>query len=146
MLDLFPILFFFFKLFYQELRQPDRKSDKKWPKRIAIHFVSLLWLPPIITLLYLNFSPYIIGLSVWCPLGRGSVNDNNGRYSAESIPHFEKYHHSTNGMLLFAAKFLDVWFTSVAGLLVFEAQKALCKSKGGLPSNYLLMDLEFSPA
>lgn len=128
---------------YEELRQSDKKPAKKWPKRIAIHFVSLLWLLPIIAFLYLNFAHYILGPSVWC-LGKCSVNDANGQYLAERIPQFEIRDHDTNGTLLFAAKGLEVWFTFVAGFLVFEAQKALRESKGGLPSDYSLMDLEFS--
>lgn len=49
-----------------------------------------------------------------------------------------------NGMLLFAAKGLEVWYTFVAGLLVYEAQAVLRASNGGLPDQYSLSHLEFS--
>ncbi|MCJ1268952.1 hypothetical protein MMC22_008840 [Lobaria immixta] len=49
-----------------------------------------------------------------------------------------------NGMLLFAAKGLEVWYTFVAGLLVYEAQVVLRESNGGLPEGYKLSYLEFS--
>ena len=52
--------------------------------------------------------------------------------------------HNTNGVLLFAAKALEVWFTFVAGLLVYEAQMALRESESGLPANYSKIHLEFS--
>ncbi|MCJ1464636.1 hypothetical protein MMC07_003249 [Pseudocyphellaria aurata] len=49
-----------------------------------------------------------------------------------------------NGMLLFAAKGLEVWFIFVAGLLVYDAQTILRRSKGDLPPDYALTHLEFS--
>ena len=49
-----------------------------------------------------------------------------------------------NGVLLFASKGLEVWFTFVVRLLVFEAQKALRQSNGGLSSAYSLTYLDFS--
>lgn len=49
-----------------------------------------------------------------------------------------------NGILLFAAKGLEVWYTFVAGLLVYDAQVVLRESNGGLPEGYKLSYLEFS--
>ena len=125
-------------------RRSHKKSDKKWLRRIAIHVLCLLWLLPISTLLYANFRRRIIGPSVWCPLGKCSVNDKDGYYSTERVSHNDRGDHNINGMLLFAAKALEVWFTAVAGLLVYEAQSVLRRSNGDLPPDYSLMYLEFS--
>lgn len=121
----------------------EKPSGKKRSWGIAIHVLCLLWLGPIITLLYLNFSHHIIGPSVWCPLGKCSIYDD-GMYSAAKVSRYDRRDHNTNGILLFAAKGLEVWFTFVAGLLVYEAQKVLRDSNGGLPPNYSLTYLEFS--
>lgn len=128
----------------QSNMKSDIQSNKTWPKRTAIHFVSLLWLLPIITLLYFNISRHIIGPSVWCPFGKCSVADDDGDYSTERARHNDRSDHNMNGVLLFVAKALEIWFASVAGHLVYEAQKALRESNGGLPVEYSLTDLEFS--
>lgn len=124
--------------------QSDNRYSKKWLRGIATNVICLLWLGPIITLLYLNFSKYIIGPSVWCLLGKCSIYDGDARYLAAKISRNDRNDHNTNGMLLFAAKCLEVWFVFVAGLLVYDAQKALRRSNGGLPHDYTLTHLEFS--
>lgn len=128
----------------EKLPQRQNRSGKRWPWRIVIHVLCLLWLGPIIALLYLNFSRHIIGPSIWCPLGKCSIYDGDGRYSVAQASHNDRRDHNVNGMLLFAAKGLEVWYTFVAGLLVYEAQAVLRASNGGLPDQYSLSYLEFS--
>lgn len=121
-------------------KQP-RAINSKFLRQLGIHIISLLWLGPIITLLYVNFFHHVIGPSVWCPFGKCSVTDD---YGAAKASQNDRYDHNTNGVLLFAAKGLEVWFAFVAGLLVYEAQMVLGRSKDGLPKNYSHTYLEFS--
>lgn len=128
----------------EKLPQHQNRSGKRWPWRIAIHVLCLLWLGPIITLLYLNFTRHIIGPSIWCPLGKCSIYDGDGQYLVAQVSHNDRRDHNMNGILLFAAKGLEVWYTFVAGLLVYDAQVVLRESNGGLPEGYKLSYLEFS--
>lgn len=122
----------------------DKQSGRKWTRRIVIHAVCLSWLGPIILLLYLNFSQHIIGPSLWCTKGSCTIYDDDGEYSVTKANTNDRRNHDVNGMLLFGAKTLEVWFTFVAGLLVYEVQKVLHESRDGLPKTYLLTHLEFS--
>lgn len=122
----------------------DKGTFKKWPWKIAIHFICLLWLGPIITLLCLNFSNHIIGASLWCPGGKCSIYDDDGDYSASNAGHNDHRDHNVNGVLQFVSKGLEVWYVFMAGLLIYEAQQVLRKSNRGLPEKYSLTHLEFS--
>lgn len=133
-----------YKSIHEKSPSSVKPSGKKWQWRFAIHILCLLWLGPIITLLYLNFSQHIIGPSLWCHLGRCNVYDEYGQYLVGQASRNDRRDHNVNGSLLFVAKGLEVWFTFVAGCLVYEAQKVLRESNDGLPSNYSLMHLEFS--
>ncbi|MCJ1270698.1 hypothetical protein MMC22_010595 [Lobaria immixta] len=122
----------------------DKGTIKNGPLKIAIHFICLLWLGPIITLLYLNFSNHIIGPSLWCPLGKCSIYDDDGDYLVSKASRNDHRDHNVNGVLQFASKGLEVWYVFVAGLLIYEAQQVLRKSHRGLPEKYSLTHLEFS--
>ena len=107
------------------------------------HVLSLLWLVPIITLLYLNFSHHIIGASAWCPYG-----DCNAEGATENAikraRELDRQDHDLNGALQFVAKALEVWFVFIATSLVYDIAILFAKKGRGLPVGYLLAHLEFT--
>ena len=125
----------------QEQRQP---HHKRTPLSVILnHILCLMWVAPMVTLLYLNFSNYIIGPTVWCP----SRNCNSHPFDSDSVKwaaKFDKVDHDVNGALLFAAKALEVWFTIVIGLFIYDLVVILATRGGGLPLGYLLAHLEFT--
>jgi hypothetical protein len=48
---------------------PSQTSKRRTTTTIIFQVFCIVWLVPIIALLYLNFSNYIIGASAWCPGG-----------------------------------------------------------------------------
>ncbi|KAL8869135.1 MAG: hypothetical protein Q9174_004498 [Haloplaca sp. 1 TL-2023] len=107
------------------------------------HVLSLLWLAPIITLLYLNFSHHIIGASAWCPYG-----DCNAEGATENAINrareLDRQDHDLTGALQFVAKALEVWFVFIATSLVYDIAILFAKKGRGLPVGYLLAHLEFT--
>ncbi|KAL8708362.1 MAG: hypothetical protein Q9220_006742 [cf. Caloplaca sp. 1 TL-2023] len=115
--------------------------------RILLHwlwyFLSLTWLAPIVTLLYLNFSNHVIGASVWCPGGHCNAESTteNAVGRANYLDHKD---HDTNGALQFVAKTLEVWFIFVATGLVYDMAVMFGRGGRGLPLGYFLSHLEFT--
>ncbi|KAL8656054.1 MAG: hypothetical protein Q9210_000492 [Variospora velana] len=106
------------------------------------HFLSLLWLAPIITLLYLNHSHYVIGASVWCPGGKCNA-ESNSETAYKRAQELDRQDHDTNGALQFVSKALEVWFMFVATSLVYDLGILFAREGRGLPVGYLLSHLEF---
>ncbi|KAL8696787.1 MAG: hypothetical protein Q9201_007477 [Fulgogasparrea decipioides] len=123
------------------------KPRRHRPARIFFHWLwhvlSFLWLAPIGTLLYLNFSRHVIGASAWCP--RGNCNaEINGANAIERAKQFDRQDHDLNGALQFVAKALEVWFAFVATSLIYDMGILFARGGRGLPVGYLMSHLEFS--
>ncbi|KAI4249797.1 MAG: hypothetical protein L6R40_000586 [Gallowayella cf. fulva] len=106
------------------------------------HIMSLLWIAPIATLLWLNYSHYVVGASSWCP-GHNCNADANGDNAIERATKLDHNDHNVNGALQFVAKALEVWFFFVATSLVYDMGVMFAKKGRGLPVGYLLTHLEF---
>ena len=105
--------------------------------------LGLLWLAPIITLLVLNFSSYVIGPSVWCFRRRCSADslsdDAIGKAKA-----LDKDDHNALGALQFVAKALELWFGFVAVNLIYNVAMWLADRDDGLPIGLLHASVEFA--
>ena len=116
------------------------------PRKLSLHrlllpAVSLLWLVPIATLLTLNYTKYVIGASVWCPLGRCSA-DPLMDDAIEKAKQLNKADHNTLGALLLMAKFLEAWFMLIATSIVFDVAMTFATKGNGLPVGYFLAHLQ----
>ncbi|KAL8827073.1 MAG: hypothetical protein Q9170_007158 [Blastenia crenularia] len=125
----------------------DSQSRQHARRRVFFHYLwlilSFLWLAPIAALLYLNFSHYVIGASVWCPGGK--CNSESTTDGAIARAHqLDRHDHDALGALQFVAKFLEVWFAFVATGLVYDIGILFAKKGRGLPVGYLLTHLEFA--
>lgn len=116
---------------------------KSWLWHVISHVLSLLWLAPAIILLYLNFTDKIIGNTLWCPSRNCNVV-GSGQRSAARAMNYDRMDHDVNGVLLFVQKAIELWFTAVATLLVYDIAMMFARREGGLPIGYLLMHLEFT--
>ncbi|KAL8940418.1 MAG: hypothetical protein Q9211_002283 [Gyalolechia sp. 1 TL-2023] len=105
--------------------------------------LSLLWLAPIGTLLYLNFRHFVIGASVWCPGGDCNAESTTDG-AIQRAQQLDRNDHDANGALQFAAKFLEVWFMFVATGLLYDIGLLFARQGRGLPLGYLLTHLEFT--
>lgn len=106
-------------------------------------FLSFLWLAPIVTLLYFNFSSYVIGASLWCPHGSCFFNP----FKASAFTTANQYDHSAHnllGVLQLVAKALEVWFVFVAAGLVYILANWLASRPSGLPLGLHATHVEFS--
>lgn len=97
--------------------------------------VGILWLAPMITLLYFNLSKYIIGAAAWCP-GKSchviSYNIGSNDTTTALVGRHDQENKNLLGALQFAAKALEVWFAYIATSLVYCTACALAKQRGGL--------------
>ncbi|KAE8336796.1 hypothetical protein BDV24DRAFT_154934 [Aspergillus arachidicola] len=82
------------------------------------NILSILWLVPTITLLVLNFSGYIIGSGLAC---RGAACNVDASHMAGSqkAQMLDKGNRDVLGALLLVAKIIEIWFTFIAGGLLF---------------------------
>ncbi|KAL8769557.1 MAG: hypothetical protein Q9209_004488 [Squamulea sp. 1 TL-2023] len=116
------------------------------PSRVVLHWLShilsLLWIAPIGTLLWLNLSKHVIGASVWCP-GHNCNAEGNSDNAIQRANKFDSQDHNVNGALQFVAKALEVWFFFVAASLIYDMGTMFAKKGRGLPVGYLLAHLEF---
>lgn len=124
--------------------QPRRHRRTRILLHWLAHFLSLLWLGPIVTLLYLNFSHHVIGASAWCPRGNCNAESNSETNAVRRAQTLDRQDHDINGALQFVAKALEVWFIFVATGLVYDVGILFAKKGRGLPIGYLLSHLEFS--
>lgn len=116
---------------------------RPWLWHVISHLLSLLWLAPAIILLYLNLTKQIIGNTLWCPSGHCAILGNGQRSIVEALK-YDRIDHNVTGALLFAQKGIEVWFTAVATLLVYDIAMMFARREGGLPVGYLLAHLEFT--
>lgn len=134
-----------------EIKYAEHIEERQYPRsrtklRLAIFvhlFLSLLWLAPIITLLYFNFSGRVIGASLWCP----SHNCLFNPFATDSFALANKYNHEAHnllGVLQLVAKALEVWFVFVSSGLVYLAANWLASRPSGLPLTYYASHVEFS--
>ncbi|KAL2785631.1 hypothetical protein BJX66DRAFT_342933 [Aspergillus keveii] len=117
---------------------PNRISRKSWITTTATVLFGLLWLGPIIALLVLNFDGYITGASIGC---MGYCNET---LDVSTINKFQSRSRNVLGAFQLVAKALEVWFTMIIGLLVYELTIILATSRDGLPLTYLTSNVSFA--
>ncbi|KAG6988936.1 hypothetical protein G7Y79_00067g095510 [Physcia stellaris] len=128
----------------EEIEKPQRTSPKhSWGWIIVTQFLGLLWVAPVIYLLYLNFSSFIIGPSVWCPRGHCPA-DPLASDAVGRAQRFDKHDHNTLGALQFVAKALELWFIFVACALLYNIVMTLASREYGLPVGLLTSPVEFA--
>ncbi|KAF7187507.1 hypothetical protein HII31_11131 [Pseudocercospora fuligena] len=102
--------------------------------------VAALWLAPVIAMLYLNFSGYVIGQSAWCPHGNscnnGTFNSDPG-LSSENQLRYAKQDHNLLGTLQLVAKAVEIWFNVLALWLVYLITMDIAAKAPDLPGEYL---------
>lgn len=128
----------------EEIERPQRSRPKhSWVWIIFTQFLGLLWVAPIVYLLYLNFSSFIIGPSVWCPR-RHCPADPLASDAVGRAQRFDKHDHNTLGALQFVAKALELWFIFVACALLYNIVMTLASREHGLPVGLLTSPVEFA--
>jgi hypothetical protein len=114
-------------------------KPRKWLATAIWQIFSILWLVPVVVLLYLNFTEYVIGASAWCPGGHCYLNAFN---PVTAVPQarakeFDKESHNLLGGLQFVAKGLEVWFGIIAAALMYLVTMIAAGKREGLPVGYL---------
>ncbi|KAK4983808.1 hypothetical protein LTR50_007010 [Elasticomyces elasticus] len=124
----------------------DRSYKRPLLKTCLLQFLALLWLVPIIALLYLNFKNHVIGASAWCPGGKCWVDMFNYDTSItqHNLDRLDKENHNLLGTLQLVSKALEVWFSLIAASLVYIVTMMLAAKPDGLPIGYLNRPREFS--
>ncbi|KAG7009615.1 hypothetical protein G7Y79_00002g007300 [Physcia stellaris] len=107
-----------------------------WPKMSLSWFAGLLWLAPIIVLLYFNFTNYIIGPSASCP-PEGCKADPLAASGSHWTQDLDYNDHNTLGGLQLVAKVLELWFLFIALNAVYNITTVLASSGDGLPIGLL---------
>lgn len=125
---------------------PQIKEKRAWWATMLWQTFALLWLVPIIALLYLNFTNFIIGASAWCPDGKCYLNVFNSDASVPQrrMKNFDKEDHNLLGGLQFVAKGLEVWFGIIAAALMYLITMIFAGKREGLPVGYLTRPMEFA--
>ena len=126
-----------------ELSLRARRVYRHWSKISLSLFAGLLWLAPIIVLLYFNFTNYIIGPSASCPPGGCKADPlaGSGSHWAQGLAYND---HNTLGGLQLVAKVLELWFLFVAVSVVYNITLVLASSGDGLPIGLLSTPWEFA--
>ena len=119
-----------------------KRLHRPWLWVITSQVPGLLWLVLITCLLYLNFTRYTVGTSVWCPRGChvNQLSDN----AIQRTRQLDQNDHNTLGVLQFVAKALEVLFVFVATSLVYNVATIFASRAGGLPIGYLMTHLKFT--
>lgn len=122
-----------------------KRSSQSWAWAIISQIIGLLWLAPIITLLVLNYTKYVIGASIWCPMRKCSADFLSGLASQaiSKAQQLDGKDHDVMGALQFVSKALEVWFMFISTSLVYDVAMLFAKRGGGLPVGFLLTHLEF---
>ena len=125
---------------------PQIRDHRSWWATLLWQTFALLWLVPIVALLYLNFTHYIIGASAWCPDGKCYLNVFNldSGVPQARMRGFDKEDHNLLGGLQFVAKGLEVWFGIIAAALMYLITMIFAGKKEGLPVGYLTRPMEFA--
>jgi hypothetical protein len=120
----------------QSLDQNPRQRSLTW--RITLQVSSLLWLAPIIAILFLNFKNYIVGVGIGC-FGRCESTPEQ-----RDLQGIDRKNHNILGALQLVAKALEVWFIFIAGCLIYNLSMWLITSQDRLLFSHLLMHIEFA--
>ena len=110
---------------------------------LVIQLLGLIWLAPIILLLYINFKGHIIGPSALCP-SQGCKTDSPRLQNSKWRLELDHNDHNILGTLQLVAKALEIWFFFVAGNLVYNIAMLAASLKGGLPIGLFSSPMEFS--
>lgn len=121
-------------------------KTRGWTSTIIWQILALLWLVPVVALLYLNFKSHIIGASAWCPAGHCWLQMLNPitAIPRQKARQFDKDSHDLLGGLQFVAKALEVWFGIIAASLVYLLTMKAAGKREGLPVGYLTRPMEFA--
>ncbi|PPJ58565.1 hypothetical protein CBER1_06690 [Cercospora berteroae] len=122
--------------------EPGRRilTSRPWLSTLGMQLASLLWLAPIIALLYLNFKNHVIGQSAWCPGGGGCNNgtyDANPGLAAQNALKYSKESRDLLGSLQLVAKALEIWFALIALWFVYLFTMRMASKDHGVPVEYL---------
>ncbi|KAK3701430.1 hypothetical protein LTR37_015528 [Vermiconidia calcicola] len=125
---------------------PQMAKKRSWIMTLVWQFFTILWLVPIVALLYLNLTDYVIGASAWCPTGNCYINTFNPTTSVprRRAQEFDKESHDLLGGLQFVAKALEVWFGIIAAALIYLTTMRMAGQKEGLPIGYFTRPMEFA--
>ncbi|KFZ21109.1 hypothetical protein V502_02939 [Pseudogymnoascus sp. VKM F-4520 (FW-2644)] len=107
-------------------------------------FLGLFWLAPIVGLLVLNFTNYVVGASFGCPRGGKCVVSPILNNVTETAKLLDKKDHNAIGALQLPAKALEIWFVLIMGTLVWELTRQHAKKRGNNPATrYLTANREY---
>lgn len=125
---------------------PQLAKKRGWLATVMWQIFALLWLVPVVALMYLNITEYVIGASAWCPAGHCWLNAFN---PIQAIPRqrgmkFDKESHDLLGGLQFVAKGLEVWFGIIAAAVLYLVTMRTAGKREGLPIGYLSRPMEFA--
>lgn len=128
-----------------KIEQPlrPRRACRYWSRISLSWFTGILWLVPIILLLYFNFTTYIIGPSASCPPGGCKADPlaASGSHWAQGLDYND---HNTLGGLQLVAKVLELWFLFIATSVVYNIAMFLASNGDGLPVGLLSTPWEFA--
>lgn len=122
-----------------------RRGRASWIWAVVSQVIGIFWLAPIIAILILNYTNYIIGASVWCPGGHCATDFLSDFTSVvlKKVSELDRADHDVLGALQFVSKSLEVWFMFISTSLVYDVAMLFMKKGGGLPVGFLLTHLEF---
>lgn len=108
---------------------------------LVLQSFSLLWIPPVVAVLFLNFRGWVIGASLACGIRKCDAaywdsNQNQAHINEDR---------NIQGALQLVAKGVGIWFTVIAGGLVYDITMFLVATRDGLPISYLSIPLFLSP-
>ena len=105
--------------------------------------LGLLWLAPIVLLLYLNFKGHIIGPGALCPAG-GCKVDPLAYGNSKWALYLNRQDHNILGTLQLVAKALELWFLFVAVNFVYKIAMLVASREEGLPIGLFSSPVEFA--
>ncbi|KAK2804194.1 hypothetical protein FQN51_002280 [Onygenales sp. PD_10] len=122
----------------------NNRRFKKFGTRLLFDLFCLSWLAPIVILLYLNYTKWIIGSGIACRFPSYKDDCNIWSNITVQLTSLDKKDHEIQGALQIVAKALEVWFTIVASSLMLDLAIILAVSNSGLPIGHFMTYLEFT--
>ena len=122
--------------------------EATWTSRLGFTFSVLFglgWLAPIIFLLVWNFQGHEIGAEVGCPPWGCPLNSYIAPYTYQLL--YDQYDSRSKdalGALQLVAKALELYFTFVAGSLIWMVMRLMLRGPSGLPTGHLMRHVEFT--
>lgn len=125
---------------------PQITGHRSWWQTLLTQGFSILWLVPILALLYLNLHGHILGSSSWCPGGKcyPQMFDPVSSVPQVLAAKHDYENHNLLGALQLVAKALEVWFMLIASWLVYLITMLLAGRNSGLPIAYITRPIEFA--